>query len=84
MCISLSSSFLLFRYHDTGFTVSGVKYEGSLLCVGNVVLSWGPKKFSEITADRYIPFFLNLYKYFDLQLLYTIMNNYCQIHAFGH
>ncbi|RVW15558.1 hypothetical protein CK203_077730 [Vitis vinifera] len=39
-------------YTDTGFTVSGVQYEGSLLCVGNVLLSWGPKKLSEITADR--------------------------------
>lgn len=38
-------------YTDTGFTVSGVQYEGSLLCVGNVLLSWGPKKLSEITAD---------------------------------
>ncbi|KAK3035485.1 hypothetical protein RJ639_034455 [Escallonia herrerae] len=38
-------------YTDTGFTVNGVTYEGSLLCVGNVLLSWKPKKFSEITAD---------------------------------
>ncbi|KAK9273491.1 hypothetical protein L1049_018301 [Liquidambar formosana] len=38
-------------YTDTGFTVNGVEYEGSLLCVGNLPLSWSPKKFSEITAD---------------------------------
>uniref|UniRef100_A0A822XVL5 NADH dehydrogenase [ubiquinone] 1 alpha subcomplex assembly factor 3-like n=1 Tax=Nelumbo nucifera TaxID=4432 RepID=A0A822XVL5_NELNU len=38
-------------YTDTGFTVNGVKYEGSLLCIGNLLMSWGPKKFSEITAD---------------------------------
>ncbi|RVX02341.1 hypothetical protein CK203_028352 [Vitis vinifera] len=43
---------ILAMYTDTGFTVSGVQYEGSLLCVGNVLLSWGPKKLSEITADR--------------------------------
>ncbi|KAJ4958817.1 hypothetical protein NE237_025928 [Protea cynaroides] len=36
---------------DTGFLVNGVNYEGSLLCVGNLLLSWSPKKFSEITAD---------------------------------
>ncbi len=38
-------------YNDTGFTVNGDEYEGSLLCVGNLLLSWKPKKFSEITAD---------------------------------
>ncbi|XP_043718471.1 NADH dehydrogenase [ubiquinone] 1 alpha subcomplex assembly factor 3 [Telopea speciosissima] len=36
---------------DTGFVVNGVNYEGSLLCVGNLLLSWSPKKLSEITAD---------------------------------
>ncbi|KAJ1395442.1 Ribose-phosphate pyrophosphokinase [Sesbania bispinosa] len=41
-------------YNDTGFTVNGVEYEGSLLCVGNLLLSWKPKKFSEITAERNI------------------------------
>lgn len=45
--------FNLFRYNDTGFTVNGVEYEGSLLCVGNLLMSWKPKKFSEITADRF-------------------------------
>ncbi|GAU36309.1 hypothetical protein TSUD_353530 [Trifolium subterraneum] len=38
-------------FNDTGFTVNGVEYEGSLLCVGNLIMSWKPKKFSEITAD---------------------------------
>uniref|UniRef100_A0A1D1YFX7 NADH dehydrogenase [ubiquinone] 1 alpha subcomplex assembly factor 3 n=1 Tax=Anthurium amnicola TaxID=1678845 RepID=A0A1D1YFX7_9ARAE len=38
-------------YSDTGFTVNGVKYEGSLLIVGNLLTSWSPKRFSEITAD---------------------------------
>ncbi|XP_054784604.1 uncharacterized protein LOC129291337 [Prosopis cineraria] len=38
-------------YNDTGFTVNKVEYEGSLLCVGNLLLSWKPKKFSEITSD---------------------------------
>ncbi|XP_057450821.1 uncharacterized protein LOC130742738 [Lotus japonicus] len=38
-------------YSDTGFTVNRVEYEGSLLCVGNLLLSWKPNKFSEITAD---------------------------------
>ncbi|OIW01076.1 hypothetical protein TanjilG_14259 [Lupinus angustifolius] len=36
-------------YTDTGFTINGVQYEGSLLCVGNLVLSWKPNKFSDIT-----------------------------------
>ncbi|KAL5560712.1 hypothetical protein UlMin_036923 [Ulmus minor] len=39
------------RYTDTGFRVNGVDYEGSLLCVGNLLTSWSPKKFSEITPD---------------------------------
>lgn len=38
-------------YTDTGFTVNGVEYEGSVLCVGNMLLSWNPKKFSDVTAD---------------------------------
>ncbi|KAK7386206.1 hypothetical protein VNO78_26250 [Psophocarpus tetragonolobus] len=38
-------------YNDTGFTVNGIEYEGSLLCVGNFLMSWKPKKFSEVTAD---------------------------------
>ncbi|XP_071693517.1 uncharacterized protein [Rutidosis leptorrhynchoides] len=38
-------------YSDTGFTVNGVEYEGSLLCVGNLLLSWSPKKLSHITTD---------------------------------
>ncbi|KAG5538817.1 hypothetical protein RHGRI_019387 [Rhododendron griersonianum] len=40
------------RYTDDGFTVNGVAYEGSVLCVGNLITSWSPKKFTEITADR--------------------------------
>ncbi|XP_073101736.1 uncharacterized protein [Elaeis guineensis] len=39
------------RYSDTGFTVNGVEYEGSLLIVENKVMSWAPKNFSEITAE---------------------------------
>ncbi|PPR98653.1 hypothetical protein GOBAR_AA22019 [Gossypium barbadense] len=39
------------RYTETGFTVNGINYEGSLLCVGNLVTSWGPRKFSEITPQ---------------------------------
>ncbi|PSS24569.1 NADH dehydrogenase [ubiquinone] 1 alpha subcomplex assembly factor like [Actinidia chinensis var. chinensis] len=38
-------------YTDEGFTVNEVTYEGSVLCVGNLVMSWSPKNFSEITAD---------------------------------
>ncbi|KAL4178487.1 hypothetical protein AMTRI_Chr13g82540 [Amborella trichopoda] len=38
-------------FSDTGFTINGVQYEGSVLCVGSLVLSWSPKKLSEITAD---------------------------------
>ncbi|CAM8907535.1 unnamed protein product [Rhodiola kirilowii] len=40
-----------YRYTDTGFTVNVANYEGSLLCIGNLLMSWSPKKFSEITAD---------------------------------
>ncbi|GKV06235.1 hypothetical protein SLEP1_g18137 [Rubroshorea leprosula] len=38
-------------YSDTGFIVNGVNYEGSLLCVGNLLTSWSPTRFSEITPD---------------------------------
>ncbi|KAL6219573.1 hypothetical protein ACLB2K_006779 [Fragaria x ananassa] len=38
-------------YTDTGFKVNGVDYEGSLLCIGNMLMSWAPKKFSDITPD---------------------------------
>lgn len=48
------------RYTETGFTVNGVDYEGSLLCVGNLLMSWSPKKFSEITPDRFALHFLFL------------------------
>ncbi|XP_011624585.1 NADH dehydrogenase [ubiquinone] 1 alpha subcomplex assembly factor 3 [Amborella trichopoda] len=49
--LALSSIFSLPRFSDTGFTINGVQYEGSVLCVGSLVLSWSPKKLSEITAD---------------------------------
>ncbi|KAG6748857.1 hypothetical protein POTOM_048794 [Populus tomentosa] len=39
-------------YTDTGFRVNGVEYEGSLLCVGNLLTSWAPSSFSQITPDR--------------------------------
>ncbi|KAG0498819.1 hypothetical protein HPP92_003510 [Vanilla planifolia] len=39
------------RYSETGFTINGVKYEGSLLIVENKVMSWAPKRFSEINAE---------------------------------
>ncbi|KAK8916448.1 hypothetical protein KSP39_PZI022809 [Platanthera zijinensis] len=38
-------------YSDTGFTVNDVKYEGSLLIVENKILSWAPKRFSDINSD---------------------------------
>ncbi|KAH8489802.1 hypothetical protein H0E87_025138 [Populus deltoides] len=38
-------------YTDTGFRVNGVEYEGSLLCVGNLLTSWAPSSFSQITPD---------------------------------
>lgn len=73
--------FQLYRFDDTGFNVNGVKYEGSLICVGNLVMSWSPKKFSEVTPERYVLlvlynfdiFFvcwvqqLLIYPYFDVQ-----------------
>ncbi|KAL3742592.1 hypothetical protein ACJRO7_017980 [Eucalyptus globulus] len=40
------------QYTETGFKVNGVMYEGSLLCVGNLLMSWSPQKFSDITPDR--------------------------------
>lgn len=38
-------------FDETGFKVNGVKYEGSLLCVGNLLMSWSPKKFADITPE---------------------------------
>jgi hypothetical protein len=55
-------------YTETGFKVNGVDYQGSLLCVGNFLMSWAPTKFSDITPDRYplisIPMPLNSKPYF--------------------
>jgi hypothetical protein len=45
-------AFAKLRYTETGFTVNGVDYEGGLLCVGNMLMSWAPKKFPEVTPDR--------------------------------
>ncbi|CAI9103395.1 OLC1v1001861C1 [Oldenlandia corymbosa var. corymbosa] len=39
------------KFSDSGFTVNGVDYEGSLLCVGNLLMSWSPKRFSEVNAE---------------------------------
>uniref|UniRef100_K4AH22 Uncharacterized protein n=1 Tax=Setaria italica TaxID=4555 RepID=K4AH22_SETIT len=39
-------------YDDTGFKINNVKYEGSLLIVENKIMTWAPKTFSEITAER--------------------------------
>ncbi|KAI3723959.1 hypothetical protein L2E82_35723 [Cichorium intybus] len=41
-------------YTDSGFTVNGVHYEGSLLCLGNLMLSCSPRKMSDITTDMYM------------------------------
>ncbi|KAI4338753.1 hypothetical protein MLD38_023771 [Melastoma candidum] len=38
-------------YTETGFKVNGVSYEGSLICVGNLLMSWSPTKLSEVTPD---------------------------------
>ncbi|KAL4569611.1 hypothetical protein LXL04_025252 [Taraxacum kok-saghyz] len=53
------------KYTDSGFTVNGVHYEGSLLCVGNLMLSWSPKKMSDITAERYVLFAYPYSKQYD-------------------
>lgn len=71
MVLNLYFLFKFFRYNDTGFAVNGVEYEGSLLCVGNLLLSWKPKKFSEITADRFVCSFLHLF-FLDEMLFCTL------------
>ncbi|KAJ8759564.1 hypothetical protein K2173_007191 [Erythroxylum novogranatense] len=38
-------------FTDTGFKVNGADYEGSLLCVGNLLLSWSPTSFSQVTPE---------------------------------
>ncbi|KAJ3681745.1 hypothetical protein LUZ60_014318 [Juncus effusus] len=38
-------------YTDTGFTINKVNYEGSLLIIENKIMSWAPKKFSDITPE---------------------------------
>ncbi|KAL6008317.1 hypothetical protein ACLOJK_033823 [Asimina triloba] len=43
---------MMLRFTDTGFTVNGVDYQGSLLIVDKLLMSWSPKTFSEITPDR--------------------------------
>ncbi|KAL9224854.1 hypothetical protein vseg_000849 [Gypsophila vaccaria] len=39
------------EFDETGFKVNGVKYEGSLLCFGNLLMSWKPRSFSEVTPE---------------------------------
>ncbi|XP_010469226.1 PREDICTED: uncharacterized protein LOC104749325 [Camelina sativa] len=39
------------EFDETSFTVNGVRYEGSLLCVGNLLMSWSPRNLSEISTD---------------------------------
>lgn len=38
-------------YHETGFIVGDVQVEGSILCFGDLWLSWKPRRVSEITDD---------------------------------
>lgn len=57
LCFSLDWNtdqmyFHICRYDDTGFKINNVKYEGSLLIVENKIMTWAPKTFSEITAER--------------------------------
>jgi hypothetical protein len=55
LCFSLNwniKSHVFCRYDDTGFKINNVKYEGSLLIVENMIMTWTPKMFSEITAER--------------------------------
>ncbi|MCO5571506.1 hypothetical protein L7F22_025246, partial [Adiantum nelumboides] len=39
-------------YTDTGFNINNVLHEGSLMCHGNLILSWTPKTFKEIMPER--------------------------------
>ncbi|MCO5613149.1 hypothetical protein L7F22_067425 [Adiantum nelumboides] len=39
------------RYTDTGFNINNVLHEGSLMCHGNLILTWTPKTFKEITPE---------------------------------
>ncbi|KAL2650584.1 hypothetical protein R1flu_018712 [Riccia fluitans] len=38
-------------YDSTGFILNGAKYEGSLICLGKLVLRWAPRKPTEITPE---------------------------------
>jgi NADH dehydrogenase [ubiquinone] 1 alpha subcomplex assembly factor 3 len=41
-------------YDDTGFIVGDVQVEGSILCFGDLWLSWKPRRISEITDDSLV------------------------------
>jgi NADH dehydrogenase [ubiquinone] 1 alpha subcomplex assembly factor 3 len=41
-------------YDDTGFIVGDVQVEGSILCFGDLWLSWKPRRVSEITEDSLV------------------------------
>jgi uncharacterized protein len=63
-------AFAKLRYSETGFTVNGVDYEGGLLCVGNMLTSWAPKKFPEVTPDRCgVNFFFFFFFFFFTNVL---------------
>ncbi|GLJ21544.1 hypothetical protein SUGI_0399150 [Cryptomeria japonica] len=36
---------------DTGFVANGVQYEGSLICINNLILSWSPRQLVDVTSD---------------------------------
>ncbi|KAH9301725.1 hypothetical protein KI387_013308, partial [Taxus chinensis] len=36
---------------DIGFLANGIQYEGSLICISNLILSWSPKRLADVTPD---------------------------------
>ncbi|KAI5075214.1 hypothetical protein GOP47_0009290 [Adiantum capillus-veneris] len=38
-------------YNDTGFHINNVFHEGSVMCHRNLILSWTPRTFKEITPE---------------------------------
>lgn len=54
--------------------MNGVDYDGSLLIVDKLLMSWSPQKFSEIKPGRYLVFSINadIIVFIDLTLTEAI------------
>ncbi|KAH9606932.1 hypothetical protein KSS87_009327 [Heliosperma pusillum] len=71
------------EFDNSGFKVNGIKYEGSLLCVGNLLMSWKPKNFSEITPERTADFPVSFLSY-EPGAIYVLVTIFMRLGTCGY